>query len=132
MAAARGLYQQVASRFLSSPGSIGPADGPAVNAATTAATAAAAAAAAAGPSRTTSELGGQQPPKEQLTPDEFERAIDRLELLHFEALKEWWQRTQDGELHTQVLHTFMSAHEVGVIGVAWINTCFHSVLGCSE
>lgn len=35
-------------------------------------------------------------PKTGLTVDEFEHAIDKLELTHFEAVVAWWERTNEG------------------------------------
>ena len=31
-----------------------------------------------------------------LTADEFEAAIDKLELLHFQAVKQWWEENNEG------------------------------------
>jgi hypothetical protein len=53
----------------------------------------AAAAAAAGPAAAAQQQQ-QQPPGPRLALDDFERAVDVLELRHFEAVRSWWDREQ--------------------------------------
>lgn len=43
----------------------------------------------------------QQPPGPQplrLSVDDFERSMELLEKAHFEAVKQWWDEEQSGEL----------------------------------
>lgn len=80
MAAARGLYATVASRFRSSSG--GSAMEAAAAAARDADTDGGSASDGAGP------VG--------VSVEQFERAIEKLELLHFAALGKWWSDLNDG------------------------------------
>jgi hypothetical protein len=72
MAAARGLYATVANRFLSSGGSEAPTP------------------------RASEADGNGVPPSLELGVTEFERAIEKLELLHFAAVNKWWNDVNDG------------------------------------
>lgn len=38
----------------------------------------------------------------RLSVDDFEKAIDTLELLHFDAVKAWWEEQQSGECSSPV------------------------------
>ena len=79
MAAARGLYATVANRFRSSGGS-GSQD-----------------ASAAAALREVDGDGGSEEGALGLAVEQFERAIEKLELLHFSAVGKWWSDLNDGE-----------------------------------
>ena len=52
--------------------------------------------------------GPHQPPQQAAPPlrlslDDFERAMDLLELEHFSAVKSWWEKEQEGEVWCDVV-----------------------------